>query len=191
MIRRSVSTIQVDSNLEVSKVFGLKVGLAAGKSGMSKVALLETTEDILNLLRLNPVLIMVIEIQDLNIQIVFVVGPSFIVILARKEKKVTMNLAIITLVISELRTEKAVRVFGLVVIQKKEMANHARKKSISLLNGQKKMLKNTSLISLLRILPKIGKVFKLELILNYMVDTQAISEILNLMYPKILPDLNN
>lgn len=53
MIKRTASTIQVALNSDQSKVFGLKVGLAAEKSGMLQDVRWAITEDTADTLKLS------------------------------------------------------------------------------------------------------------------------------------------
>jgi hypothetical protein len=48
MIKNNVNIIQADLNLEVNKVFGLRVGPVVEENGMKQVALGEIIEVILN-----------------------------------------------------------------------------------------------------------------------------------------------
>lgn len=96
MIKKNVNIILVDLNLEVKMVYGLKVGLVVEINGMQQDVHMEFTEDTLNMHKLEIVLIMVNQIQNLYIQIAFVEDRSFIKSQPKKEKMTVMiNVTII------------------------------------------------------------------------------------------------
>jgi hypothetical protein len=128
--------------------FGLKDGHVAEMHGKRSVVHSEIIVVTQNMPRLSLALIMENQIQNHFIQTVSVANHSSTKNQAKREKMKAMTDVFIIKVFSGLKARNQVKVYGHVVMPRKEKHKDVLRTIINLLNGQMKSLRNISLISL-------------------------------------------
>jgi hypothetical protein len=147
MIRKSVNITLVDLNLEVSRVFGLKVGHVVEKNGMLLVVLWEFIEDIPRMLKSNFASIMENQTPKKCTRIVFVANHSFTKNKLRKVKMITMINVYFIRDTSSSKIGNRMKDNGYVAMQKKKKLLVVLKINIYLQIGLRRKLRNTFLIN--------------------------------------------